>query len=302
MSPSKNVGTGIGIGEGRVLIGLAGRGILESRTPWMHEQEADARGLRLTYALFDFTDRGWADDDLPALLDAAQRVGFAGLNITFPFKQAVIPLLDDLSPGALAVGAVNTVSFRDGRRIGHNTDVTGFAAGFRSGLPDAALDTVLQLGCGGAGSATAHALLSDIGARHLILYDTDPARAGDLLDQLAQAYGAARVSLSANAAQDAARADGIVNATPIGMAKFPGTPLPAHALRAEHWVSEIIYFPLETELLAQARKLGCRTVDGSGMAVGQAADAFEIFTGLSADRARMRASFSAFITGRAKAA
>ncbi len=286
----------VGIGQGRVLTGLAGRGILESRSPWMHEQEADAQGLRLIYALFDFTDRGWPDDDLPRMLDEAQRLGFAGLNITYPFKQAVIPLLDDLSDGARAVGAVNTVSFKDGKRIGHNTDVTGFAAGFREGLPGLKPGTVLQLGCGGAGFATSQALLGTLGATHLLLFDPDQARAAALLAQLCGAERGADVTIITDLAEAAARADGIVNATPVGMAKFPGLPLPAELIETRHWVADVVYFPLETAFLANARNKGCRTLDGSGMAVHQAAEAFEIFTGKTVDRARMKQSFSAFAT------
>lgn len=284
----------IGIGAGRVLAGLLGRGITESRTPWMHEQEADAQGLRMVYSLLDFSDRGWSDDDLPHVLDAVQRVGFAGVNVTFPFKQAVLPLLDELSPGAAAIGAVNTIAFVDGRRIGHNTDVSGFAGGFAEGLPGVAMERVLQLGCGGAGSATAHALLSTLGAKQLTLFDTDAARVAALAEQLTATYGEGRVTVAGDAPEAAAQADGIVNATPIGMAKFPGLPLPVEALRPSHWLAEIIYFPLETELLKAARALGCRTVSGQGMAVGQAADAFSIFTGQAPDRARMAASFAAF--------
>ncbi|MDE2596638.1 MAG: shikimate dehydrogenase [Sphingomonadales bacterium] len=290
------------MGRGRVLAGLVGRGILESRTPWMHEQEAEAQNLRLIYSLFDFTDRRWSDEDLPRLLDAAQRVGFAGLNVTFPFKQAIIPLLDDLSTGARAVGAVNTVAFRDGKRIGYNTDVTGFAEGFRAGLADAPRSAVLQLGCGGAGSATAHALLSSLDAGRLILSDTDHARAEALRAQLAEAYGADRVTLSSDAVASAREADGIVNATPMGMDKFPGLPIAAQAIEPRHWIADIVYFPLVTGFLAEARRKGCQTLDGSGMAVGQAADAFEIFTGKTADRRRMRASFAAFVSDGPRAA
>lgn len=292
----------IGVGTGRVLAGLAGRGILASRTPWMHEREGGAQGLVLAYALFDFTDRGWPDDDLPRLLDACQCVGFAGINVTFPFKQAVIPLLDELSDGARAIGAVNTVAFRDGRRIGYNTDVTGFAEGFRTGLGGALPGTVLQLGCGGAGSATAHALLGQLGAERLLLSDTDPARAAALCAQLSTSYGADRVTLCSDPVAGAAAADGLLNATPMGMDKFPGMPLPAAAIEARHWVGDIVYFPLVTEFLAEARRKQCRVLDGSGMAVGQAADAFEVFTGRPADRARMAGSFAAFVAERSCAA
>ncbi len=292
----------VGVGAGRVLAGLAGRGILESRTPWMHEREGSAQGLHLAYALFDFTDRHWGDEQLPHLLDACQRLGFAGINVTFPFKQAVIPLLDELSDGARAIGAVNTVAFRDGRRIGHNTDVSGFADGFRAGLGQASPGTVLQLGCGGAGCATAHALLGRLGAERVLLSDTDPARAAALQAQLAQAYGSERVAVCFDPIQGAAQADGLLNATPVGMAKFPGMPLPAQAIEPRHWVGDIVYFPLVTEFLAEARRKGCRVLDGSGMAVGQAADAFQLFTGRQPDRVRMADSFAAFVAERSRVA
>jgi len=280
-----------------MLAGLVGRGILESRSPWMHEQEAAAQGLRMVYALFDFADRGWDDDELGAAIDAAQRIGFAGLNVTFPFKQQVLSLVDDLSPQAAAIGAVNTIAFRGGRRIGYNTDVTGFASAFVDRLEGARLDRVLQLGCGGAGSATAHALLSVIGAGHVTLFDTDPARATALAAHLADIHGPARVAVTATPALAAAQADGLVNATPIGMDKFPGMPIEPAAIEARHWVAEIIYFPLETELLKIARALGCRTMSGRGMAVGQAVDAFRIITGRTADRSRMWNSFAEFDPG-----
>lgn len=294
LAPALSPSPMVGIGKGRVLAGLLGRGILESRTPWMQECEAQAQGLNMVYSLLDFSDRGWGDDALGDALDAVQRVGFAGVNVTFPFKQAVVPLLDELSPQAAAIGAVNTVAFRDGRRIGYNTDVTGFAHAFADRMTGEKLDRVLQLGCGGAGSATAHALLSLNGVAHLVLTDTDPARAEALRAQLSAAYGEERTSVASSAVDAAAGVDGIVNATPIGMAKFPGMPIVAEALLPDHWVSEIIYFPLETALLKTAKALGCRTMTGRGMAVGQAVDAFRIFTGLPPNRQRMWDSFARF--------
>lgn len=275
-----------------VLVGLAGRGILNSRTPAMHEAEGDAQGLRLAYSLFDFAERGWPDSDLPLLLEAARRSGFAGLNITFPFKQAVIAQLDELDPLAAAVGAVNTVTFREGRAKGWNTDVSGFAAGFAAGLGGAALGRVLLLGCGGAGSAVAHALLGMAGCRQLLLCDTNPANREALYRRLAGQFGADRVRQAGDAARAAREADGVVNASPVGMASHPGLPLAASALSADHWVADVVYVPLETGLLAHARKLGCRRLGGSGMAVGQAAGAFALFTGRAAEPERMHAAFA----------
>ncbi|MGG7598385.1 shikimate dehydrogenase, partial [Pseudomonas sp. WC1] len=274
-----------------ILAGLIGRGIQASRTPALHEREGDAQALRYLYRLIDADQLGLDDSALPALLDAAQRTGFSGLNITFPFKQAILPLLDELSDEARGIGAVNTVVLRDGRRVGHNTDCLGFAEGLRRGLPGVARRRVVQLGAGGAGAAVAHALLAE-GVEQLHVFEVDPARAQALVDNLTQRFGAGRAMLGNDLAETLAGADGLVNTTPVGMAKLPGTPLPPALLHAGLWVAEIIYFPLETELLRQARALGCRTLDGGTMAVFQAVKAFELFSGRPADAARMQAHFA----------
>lgn len=278
-----------------VLAGLIGSGIGASLTPTMHEQEGAAQGLRLIYRRIDLTALGLGPEALDDLLVAAQRFGFAGLNITHPCKQAVIPLLDALSPDARAIGAVNTVVLRDGKRIGHNTDVSGFAEGFRRGLPEVARRQVVQLGAGGAGAAVAHALLG-LGVERLVLFDVEPARAAALAGELATRFGTGRAVASADLALDVAEADGLVNCTPIGMAKYPGLPLPAALLRPALWVAEIVYFPLETELLRRAREMGCRTLDGGGMAVFQAVGAFRLFTGIEPDATRMLEHFRALTT------
>lgn len=270
--------------------GLVGRSILASRSPWLHEQEAAAQGLELGYTLFDFTDRGLDDGELSGILAGLRDEGYAGFNVTFPFKQAIIPLLDELADTAQAVGAVNTVAIRDGRMIGHNTDMTGFRDSLAQGLPDARMNRVLQLGAGGAGAAVASALLS-LGVQHLDLSDVDGERAATLASRLNAQAGAERVVARAAGDHDTRAVDGIVNSTPIGMASAPGSPIAADRLEPRHWVADIVYFPLETQLLRDARALGCATLPGSGMVVGQAAMAFEIITGHTADRERMQASF-----------
>jgi len=274
-----------------ILAGLIGAGIQASRTPAMHEHEGDAQGIRYLYRLIDLDQLGVTSEALPELLDAAQRLGFTGLNITFPCKQAIIPLLDELSPEARGIGAVNTVVFEDGKRVGHNTDCLGFAEGLRRGLPDVARERVVQMGAGGAGAAVAHALLQD-GVQQLTIFDVDPARAAELAANLNASFGPGRAQAGSDLPAAMAEAQGLVNTTPVGMAKLPGMPLPAELLRAELWVAEIIYFPLETELLRAARALGCRTLDGGKMAVFQAVKAFELFTGREADTERMMAHFA----------
>jgi shikimate dehydrogenase len=224
------------------------------------------------------------------LLSSAERVGFAGLNITHPCKQAVLPLLTDLSEDARALGAVNTVVLREGRRSGHNTDWLGFAAGFRQGLPGASVRRVVQLGAGGGGSATAYAILK-MGAAHLTIVDQDASRGAALAARCNSIFGEGRATASSDIVASLEGADGLIHATPTGMFGHPGMALPASLLRAELWVAEIVYFPLETELLRAARAAGCRTLDGSGMAVHQAVEAFRLFSGLEPDAARMHRHF-----------
>ncbi|RMV83836.1 shikimate dehydrogenase [Pseudomonas amygdali] len=273
-----------------VLAGLIGSGIQASRTPAMHEHEGDAQNLRYLYRLIDIDALQLDISALPRLIESAQNCGFTGLNITFPCKQAVIPLLDELSAEARGIGAVNTVVFKDGKRIGHNTDCLGFAEGFQRGLDKAPRQQVVQMGAGGAGAAVAHALLS-AGVECLTVFEVEPQRAQGLVDNLNVHFGAGRAQVGVDLPAAMAKADGLVNTTPVGMTKLPGTPLPVELLRPELWVAEIIYFPLETELLKHARALGCRTLDGSTMAVFQAVKAFELFSGQSADAERMMAHF-----------
>jgi shikimate dehydrogenase len=275
-----------------VLAGLIGSGIQASRTPAMQEREAAEQGLRLIYKLIDLDVLGLGPEALPELLTAAERMGFRGLNITYPCKQAVVPLLHALSADARALGAVNTVVLEDGRRIGHNTDCSGFAESFRRGLPDAPRSCVVQLGAGGAGAAVGHALLSE-GVGRLAVADTEAPRAAALAASLVARFGAGRAVVVEDLAADVAAADGLVNCTPVGMAKLPGTPLPVALLRPALWVAEIVYFPLETALLRAARAVGCRTLDGGGMAVFQAVGAFRLFTGREPDAARMQRHFAA---------
>jgi shikimate dehydrogenase len=274
-----------------VLVGLIGAGIQASRTPSLHEREGGRQGLRYVYKLIDLEVLGLDAHSLPEILTAAERFGFAGVNITHPCKQAVIPLLDELSSDAAALGAVNTVVLKGGRRFGHNTDWWGFAESFRRELSDARRDCVVQFGAGGAGAAVAHALLT-LGAGEVIVIDIDEARAQNLAAALCYRFGQGRASSSSSPAVALAAADGIINTTPLGMAKYPGMAVPADLLRRDLWVADIVYFPLETELLRQARARGCRTMSGGGMAVFQAIGAFHLFTGLEPDAARMLRHFS----------
>lgn len=257
----------------------------------MHEREADEQGLRYLYRLLDLEQMGLGAEALPDLLTAAERMGFAGLNITHPCKQAVLELMHELSDEARTIGAVNTVVLSNGRRNGHNTDWWGFAESFRRGLPDVRRDHVIQLGAGGAGAAVAHAALT-LGTEELTIFDLNTSRADHLAASLCAQFGAGRAASGTDLPAAMAAADGLIHATPTGMAKYPGLPLRSELLRPALWVAEIVYFPLETELVRLARQLGCRTLDGSGMAVFQAVEAFRLFTGIAPDVRRMQHTFA----------
>ncbi len=273
-----------------LLLGLIGQSIQGSRSPQLHEEEARQLGLRCLYQLHDLpldTDA----EELDKLLAAMQTVGYAGCNITHPFKQTVLACLDSLSDDAAAIGAVNTVQLREGKRIGHNTDWWGFAQSFQQQWPDAPLNKVVQLGAGGAGAAVAHAILT-LGCQQLTLHDADPARASALAARLNQRFGENRVMVAEDVAAALALADGLIQATPIGMQGHPGLPLPVEWLHPALWVADVIYFPRETALLKAANALGCATMNGGGMVVYQAAGAFRLFSGLNPDAERMARHFA----------
>jgi shikimate dehydrogenase len=275
-------------------VGLIGTGIRASRSPALHMDEARALGLPLRYVVIDLDDRPGGATALPQVLQEAEAAGFVGLNVTHPCKQHIIEYLHDLSADARALGAVNTVVFSGGRRVGHNTDWWGFGEGFRRGLPGAVIDVVTQLGAGGAGSATAYAMLQ-MGTRHLQVFDIDQEKAERLAATLRDEFSPNQIEVIADLESALRDSDGLINTSPVGMDKYPGLPIPASLLRPSLWVAEVVYFPLETELLREARALQCRTVDGGGMVVFQAAEAFRLFTGIQPDAQRMLERFRADI-------
>ena len=282
----------------QALIGLLGANIMKSLAPALHIDAFAAAGITGHYHLMD-VDR-LPGRTLQSLLDAVKTAGFVGVNVTFPFKQAVIPLLDDLSPDARQIGAVNTVTISPDRRtVGYNTDRSGFRLNFEDGLGRVAAEgkTAVLVGAGGAGSAVAFALM-DLGLNTLIVHDQDQVRATALVADVGAHFGVGRCRLAGRLTEEIAAADGIANATPIGMTGFPGNPAPVEALRSDHWVADVIYSPIRTELIEAAAAKGARTLTGGGMCVHQAVDAFRLFTGITPDVARMHRTFDAALAAR----
>jgi shikimate dehydrogenase len=280
-------------------VGLIGAHLDASLSPQLHEREAEALGLDYGYERIDIHRLGVPAARIGELLRAAGWLGFRGVNVTHPCKREVLGHIDQLSPEAEHLGAVNAVVFDRGTAVGHNTDWRGFQQDLVRRLPDVAIDRVVLLGAGGAGAATAFAVLS-LGAGRLLIYDAHRFRAAALARTLCLRFGPGRASACASMADELARADGLIHTTPTGMPTQPGFPLPPNFLHGGLWVADVVYTPLETELLRHARALGCRTLDGGGMAVFQAALSFELFTGLRPNTERMLAHF-AELTERAPA-
>ena len=272
----------------RLLLGLVGAGIGRSLSPALHEEEGRHHGLRVHYQLIDLEGAGAGV--LPEIIRAARLIGFAGLNVTHPCKQSVLPLLDGLSEEAAAIGAVNTVVRDGGRLIGHNTDGSGWAWGFRRALPRADLRRVALVGAGGAGCACADAVLR-LGAEELVIVDREPSRALELATRLRRTFEGRKIRAESDPETALRAASGLIHATPTGMAAAPGMPLPAALLTPSLWVSEVVYVPLDTALVRAARRAGCEVMDGGHMAVGQAVGAFRLFIRRDADPARMEAHF-----------
>jgi shikimate dehydrogenase len=279
--------------RGRFLTGLIGAPIAQSASPAMHELAADALGVRCHYQLIEVAGADRAG--LQALLDGVKNFGFAGVNVTFPYKEAVVALLDELSDSARAIGAVNTIVVRQGRLVGYNTDTTGFERAIENLVTASRRGAVALIGAGGGGKAIAFAL-ANLGVAELAIFDADQAKAAQLAAQL---RGRLPVRIAETVEDALRRAVGVINATPVGMLPDRGTPIPDALLHRDLWVADAVYSPLWTPLLNAAKAKGAVVKTGRDLAVYQAADAFELFTGLKPSTAEMGRAFDAVLASRA---
>jgi shikimate dehydrogenase len=274
------------------LTGLIGAPIKHSASPAMHEQAADALGVRCHYQLIELAGADRAQ--LRSLLDGVKRLGFSGVNVTFPYKEAVVELLDELSPSAADMGAVNTVVVRGNRLIGHNTDTTGFERAAPAFVAESGHGAVAVIGAGGVGKAIAFAL-ARLGVWQVRIFDTDRAKA----DALASLLGAKRaIAVAGSVAEALDGAVGVVNGTPVGMLPNLGMPMPETLLHDGLWVADAVYSPLWTPLLKAAKARGAQIMTGRELAIYQAADAFELFTGLKPSSSEMGRAFDAVMEKR----
>jgi shikimate dehydrogenase len=269
----------------RVLVGLLGAPIAQSAAPAMHERAAEALGLRCHYQLIEIAGAG--REKLTILLEGVRRLGFAGINVTFPYKEAVLGLLDELSPDAARIGAVNTVVVRDGRLIGYNTDTTGFARAVAPLVSASSHGTVAVIGAGGVGKAIAFAL-AGLGVGSLRIFDSERGKAEHLAARL---EGHVKASVAHGVADALHGVVGVVNGSPVGMLPSLATPVPDRLLHSGLCVADAVYSPLWTPLLKAAKAIGATVMTGRELAIYQAADAFELFTGVPPSVAEIGIAF-----------
>ena len=277
----------------KMLLGLIGANIMGSLSPRLFAKSFAAAGIDGFYHLIDVDCL--RERRLPQLLDAIKVAGFSGTNITYPFKQDILPLLDAVDPEAAQTGAINTVAIAsDGRTTGYNFDRRGWRLSFEERLGSASAQgaTVVLVGAGGAGHAVAFALM-DLGVACLVVHDRDAARANGLCNDLAKYFGASRCRVALDLEREIVSADEVVNATQMGMRGFPGNPVPVSAIRPSHWAADVIYTPVDTEFIKAAAARGARVMSGDGMCVHQAVEAFRLFTGTTPDVARLHRAFAA---------
>lgn len=275
-------------------VGLLGHGIGPSLTPAMHVREGSALGLDYHYEIVDLLDRPRAD--LGRELERVERAGFAAVNVTHPFKQAVLEHVDEVSDAVRRIGAANLVLLGE-RRVAHNTDYAGFRAALEQFLDGERGGPVLQVGAGGAGLATVCALL-DLGFEDVVVHDRSEAATSELVARLGVDHPGLRTS-GGDLAGWLDRAVGVVHVTPMGMAEHPGTAFDVAHLADGAWVAEVVYRPLETELVRRSRERGLRTLDGGAMAVGQAVESIRLITGRDPDVERVHRHFGELVGVRA---
>jgi shikimate dehydrogenase len=292
---TKSAGNTASSGYRRVLAGLLGAPIAHSAAPAMHERAAEALDLRCHYQPIEIAGAG--REELKILLEGVRRLGFAGINVTFPYKEAVLELLDELSPGAALIGAVNTIVVRQNRLIGQNTDTTGFARAATPLVGASSHGAVALIGAGGVGKAIAFAL-AGLGVKELHIFDSEQRKAANLAARL---DGHLEPSV-ASSIEDALRGVvGVVNASPVGMLPNTGTPVPDGLLHSGLWVADAVYSPLWTPLLTAAKAKGAAVMTGRELAIYQAADAFELFTGLVPSTAEIGIAFDEVMARRCAA-
>ncbi|WP_275262655.1 shikimate dehydrogenase [Paenibacillus tepidiphilus] len=262
---------------GDILLGVMGDPIAHSKSPVMHMAALQALGIPGAYVPLHIVPERLAE-----AVQAVRVLGFRGVNVTIPHKVAVMPYLDKLDASALSVGAVNTIVNDSGVLTGYNTDGIGYVRSLKSELaPDLNGARIVVLGAGGAARGIVTALLQER-PEQIVIANRTKDKAEELAEACRSAVTVTGIALE-QAAEAVSQADIIINTTSVGMAPhLDGMPLEPSLLRPGQIVSDLIYNPLNTRLLKEAERIGCRIHGGLGMFVYQGAYALEYWTGQAA--------------------
>ena len=275
-------------GQAMIRLGLIGDNIAASQAPRLHRLAGLQNDVAVTYDRLVPKDMGMGFDDL---FTATAQAGYRGINITYPYKEraAAKVVIDD--PLVRAIGAVNTVLFDDGGPHGFNTDYSGFVAAYRLVRGTQAPGPTLLIGAGGVGKAVAFGLIA-LGINDLRIAERDLAKADDLAASLVAACPGLGVRTGTDGATLATGAQGLINCTPVGMVGYGGTPLPRAATAGNsvgaNWAFDAVYTPIDTTFLQDAAAQGLTIISGYELFIGQGVDAWQLFTGLPLDTARLR--------------
>ena len=271
-----------------ILLGLTGDNIQRSQSPLLHRLAGDLCGIDVSYEPLIPMDLRL---DFDAVFDRCRDAEYRGINITYPYKERVFARLDIKDPAVRALGACNLAVFGEGRPAGGNTDYSGFKAAFTEAFGHVSPGIVAISGAGGVGKAIGFAL-ADLGASEIRLFDLDDAKSTALKDSLATIAPHLKVHVAASIEAAAENADGLINATPLGMSGYPGTAIPPHAIARQDWAFDAVYTPDDTIFLRNARAAGLATMSGYELFFHQGVDAFRIFTGREVDQKALRAALT----------
>lgn len=266
-------------------LGLIGKNIGRSRSPFLHETAGRLCSLPVTYQRFDLADGG---DDFPTALRRCAEQGLVGVNVTHPFKEQAAGAVSIDDPFVRRIGAVNTVRFDAGGWKGFNTDFSGFIRAYGERFGRTSPGIVAIVGAGGVGKAIAFAMVR-LGATEIRIADPDRPRRDRLVEALSGTGVAAPILTADSAAEIAGGADGLVNCTPLGMVGYPGTAIPATLVDGQRWAFDAVYTPVETTFVQTARAAGLEVMTGFDLFFFQGVDAFGIFCGRTPDTAALAA-------------
>lgn len=267
-------------------LGLIGDNIARSRSPLLHRLAGQQNGIDVTYDRLVPKDLGRSFHEVFADCAAG---AFHGINVTYPYKEIAAAKVQVDDPLVRAVGAVNTVIFREGVPKGFNTDYSGFMAAYRSVRGERPTGPVLMIGTGGVGRAVAFGL-AGLGARELRLVDRDPAKAEALAAALTSVVPDMEISIWISAEKAAEGATGLINCTPVGMVGHGGTPLDPAAMAGAEWAFDAVYTPVDTQFLTDANAAGLSIISGWELFFFQGVHAWSLFSGLELDEDTLRSS------------